>query len=160
MSTQKPRRSRPADRKRQLVDHAAALFLDRGYPHVSVADIARASGVTAPSVYRHFDDKQALLSAAVLAGIDDLEACTDRTLGDGQRPLSELINALCDLGVHHPESVSLWRWTSNYLSEDQNKQMVLRTQQVLARWATAIVSECPGLSDREARSLGLSLIHI
>ena len=41
MSTQKPRRSRPADRKRQLVDHAAALFLDRGYPHVSVADIAQ-----------------------------------------------------------------------------------------------------------------------
>ncbi len=160
MSTQKPRRSRPADRKRQLVDHAAALFLDRGYPHVSVADIARASGVTAPSVYRHFDDKQALLSAAVLAGVDDLEACTDRTLGDGQRPLSELINALCDLGVHHPESVSLWRWTSNYLSEDQNKQMVLRTQQVLARWATAIVSERPGLSDREARSLGWAALSV
>ena len=55
---------RPADRKRQLIDRAAQLFLERGYPQVSVAEIARAAGVTGPSLYRHFDDKQALLTAA------------------------------------------------------------------------------------------------
>ncbi|PZT99362.1 MAG: TetR family transcriptional regulator, partial [Gordonia sp. (in: high G+C Gram-positive bacteria)] len=59
------RQSRPADRKRQLVDRAAELFLARGYDHVSVADIAKAAGVTGPSIYRHFADKQAILFAAV-----------------------------------------------------------------------------------------------
>lgn len=153
-------RSRPADRKKQLVDHASTLFLERGYPHVSVADIAGAAGVTAPSVYRHFTDKQALLSAAVLAGVDDLEACTDRTLGDGSRPLDELVDALCDLGVRHPESVSLWRWTSSYLFEDQNKQMVMRTRQVLTRWADAIVADRRELTDREGRALGWAALSV
>ncbi|NED68043.1 TetR/AcrR family transcriptional regulator, partial [Streptomyces sp. SID10244] len=110
-------------------DHAATLFLERGYPQVSVADIARAAGVTAPSVYRHFADKQSLLAAAVLAGVDDLEACTDRALSAAPTPgVDRLIAAVCTLGVRRPEATSLWRWASQHLTDDQNREVVLRTR--------------------------------
>ncbi|MGV9859626.1 TetR/AcrR family transcriptional regulator [Gordonia sp. NPDC003425] len=155
-----PRRARPADRKRQLVDHAASLFLERGYPYVSVADVARAAGVTAPSVYRHFTDKQALLGAAVLAGVDDLEACTDRALADPGRPIPELVDILCDLGVRHPESVSLWRWTSNYLTDEQNALVVARTRGVLARWGIAIAAQRPGVDERDCRALAWAALSV
>lgn len=165
MPNQKPpRRTRPADRKGQLVAHAAELFTARGYPQVSVADVARAAGVTAPSVYRHFDDKQALLAAAVLAGVDDLEACTDRALGTigddnaGTRT-SDLISEVCALGVRRPQSTSLWRWTSQHLTADQNREVVLRTRQILHRWAHAL-AEGTELGEREAVQLAWAVVSV
>ncbi|GAA3704601.1 TetR/AcrR family transcriptional regulator [Gordonia hankookensis] len=161
MSTPKPgRRTRPADRKGQLVDHAATLFLERGYPQVSVADIARAAGVTAPSVYRHFADKQSLLAAAVLAGVDDLEACTDRALSAAPTPgVDRLIAAVCTLGVRRPEATSLWRWASQHLTDDQNREVVLRTREILHRWAAAL-SDGTDLTDREAVTLAWAVLSV
>ncbi|MXP21900.1 TetR family transcriptional regulator [Gordonia sp. HNM0687] len=154
------RRTRPADRKRQLVEQAAVLFADRGYTQVSLADIARAAGVTAPSVYRHFDDKQALLDAAVLAGVDDLETCTDRALArpDATDP-TELIAAVCSLGVRRPQSTSLWRWASQHLTDEQNREVVLRTRAILHRWGAAL-AEGTDLSEREAVTLAWAVLSV
>ncbi|MFT4044162.1 MAG: TetR/AcrR family transcriptional regulator [Gordonia sp. (in: high G+C Gram-positive bacteria)] len=166
MSTRKPspqpapRRARPADRKRQLAANAAALFLERGYPQVSVADVARAAGVTAPSVYRHFVDKQDLLAAAVLTGVDNLEDCTERALRGVPRPLPELVDTLCEFGIRHPESLSLWRWTSNYLTTEQNRHVVERTRRVLARWVAVVAIDRPELSERDCRLLAWATVSV
>lgn len=160
MPAQKPSgRTRGADTKRQLVASAAELFLRRGYPQVSLADIARSAGVTAPSVYRHFDDKQALLEAAVLAGVDELEACTERALADGAGT-DELIASVCTLGVQRPQAASLWRWTSNYLTVEQNKQVALRTREVIGKWASALADGRDDLTDREAVQLAWASLSV
>ncbi len=154
-----PRRIRPADRKRQLLDHAAALFAERGYAQVSVADIARAAGVTAPSVYRHFADKQSLLAAAVNAGVDDLETCTGRALTEGDAPVDDLISSVCALGVKRPESTSLWRWGSQHLSDEQNREVVLRTRAILHHWAD-VLADGTDLTEREAVTLAWAMISV
>lgn len=41
--------------------HAVRLFTDRGYDAVTVADVARAAGVSAMTVYRHFPTKEDLV---------------------------------------------------------------------------------------------------
>lgn len=160
MPTSKPaRRARPADRKRQLVDHAATLFTDRGYPQVSLADIARAAGVTAPSLYRHFDDKQSLLAAAVMAGVDDLESCTDRALRAGTDPTADLVGSVCALGVRRPRATSLWRSASQHLTDDQNREVVLRTREILHRWAAAMAADSD-LSERQAAELCWAILSV
>ncbi|MGV9709395.1 TetR/AcrR family transcriptional regulator [Gordonia sp. NPDC003424] len=160
MPSSKPsRRARPADRKRQLAELAATLFAERGYPQVSVADIARAAGVTAPSVYRHFDDKQALLEAAVMAGVDDLESCTDRALSSGGDPTAALIAAVCKLGVQRPQSTTLWRWASQHLTDDQNREVVLRTREIMHRWGGALATDSD-MTDREAVELAWAVVSV
>ncbi|MDL9935176.1 helix-turn-helix domain-containing protein [Gordonia sp. ABSL1-1] len=161
MPTQKPdsRAGRP-DRKRQLVEHAAELFLLRGYAQVSVADVARAAGVTAPSVYRHFDDKQSLLVAAVMAGVDELVDCTDRALAAPDRTIDDLITAACRLGVTRPGAASLWRWTSNYLTDEQNVLVARRTRDVVGRWAACVAADRPDLSERESVQLASAVLSI
>lgn len=154
-----PRRARPADRKRQLADHAATLFAERGYPQVSLADIARATGVTAPSVYRHFTDKHALLVAAVLAGIDELEACTDQVLADEDTGVDELISTVCALGVRNPASTSLWRSASQHLTEDENRMVVLRIREVVHRWAHALAA-ATSVSHREAVEVSWATLSV
>lgn len=138
---------------------AASLFAERGYPHVSLADIAGAAGVTAPSVYRHFDDKQALLAAAVLVGVDDLEACTDRALS-GSNTSDDLVRAVCAMGVERPEAAYLWRWNSTYLTEDQNVTVADRTGEVLSRWAQALAHGRPELSERGALRLAWAVLSV
>ncbi|MGX7681200.1 TetR/AcrR family transcriptional regulator [Jatrophihabitans sp. DSM 45814] len=49
-----------------IVDHAIALFLERGYAEVSMDAIASAVGVTSRTVYRYFSSKEQILSAFAL----------------------------------------------------------------------------------------------
>ena len=159
MPTSNPRRPRPADRKRQLVGHAATLFADRGYTRVSLADIARAAGVTAPSVYRHFDDKLALLDAAVLASVDDLEACTDRALAHNLGTLDDLIVTVCALAVRRPASTSLWRSASQHLTDSQNREVALRVRNLVHRWAEALAQDSE-LTEREAVQIAWAVLSV
>ncbi|PHV64983.1 TetR/AcrR family transcriptional regulator [Williamsia muralis] len=157
------RQSRPADRKRQLVDRAAELFLARGYDHVSVADIAKAAGVTGPSIYRHFADKQAILFAAVMSGVEDIEQCTDAALSpaaDGQIPIGKAIEKLCALGVTNPNSAALWRWSTAHLTPEQNDEVARRTRTVLHRWSGAVFGHRTDLSPRDVDQLAWTILSV
>ncbi len=157
------RTRRPADRKRQLVDRAAELFLARGYAHVSVTDIAKAAGVTGPSIYRHFADKQAILFAAVMAGVEEIETCTDAALSpaaDGEVPIDKAIEKLCVLGVTNPNAAALWRWSSAHLSAEQNDEVARRTHKVLHRWSGAVFSHRTDLSARDIDQLAWTILSV
>ena len=53
------------DTKQVIVDSALELFSQKGYDAVSVADIAAAVGIKAPSLYNHFASKEAIFQAIV-----------------------------------------------------------------------------------------------
>jgi len=160
-STSGVRRARSNDRRRQLIDAATLLFADRGYPHVSVADIARHAGVSAPTVYRHFEDKQALLFDAVQASVDDLEANTAAAnLDEADDPAEALAVAAVRLSMSNPQSTSLWRWSGQHLSVEQNREVVRRTRSVLRQWASAIGSTRPDLTERETMYLAGAVLSV
>ena len=55
-------RERKKQRTRQLIaDTAARLFAERGYEHVAVIDVAKAAGVSEPTVYNYFPTKERLV---------------------------------------------------------------------------------------------------
>ena len=61
-----PRRRVPrAERERQIVDAAVAVFGERGYAEVSMEQVAERVGVTKPVLYTHFGSKEGLLLAAI-----------------------------------------------------------------------------------------------
>jgi len=57
-----------ADRQAAILHEAARLFAERGYSGVSLEDLGAAVGVSGPAVYRHFENKRALLGA-ILVGV-------------------------------------------------------------------------------------------
>lgn len=55
------------DTKQKILEKALELFAERGYDAVSVGEIAKAVGIKAPSLYNHFNGKQAIFDAIVEA---------------------------------------------------------------------------------------------
>ena len=53
-----------AERERQILDAALAVFAERGFQHASMDAVAERVGVTKPVVYTHFGSKEGLLLAA------------------------------------------------------------------------------------------------
>lgn len=84
----------PEERKRDILETAMELFVERGYEAVSMRDISRAAGITPGLCYHYFDSKQKLFSAALEAYAK--ECCRDyiRVLDDASITLADKIEAL------------------------------------------------------------------
>ncbi|UWQ80557.1 TetR/AcrR family transcriptional regulator [Leisingera sp. S132] len=61
-----------AERSKELIEIAKALFVDFGPEGVKLREIARQAGVSAPSVYNHFASLEDLLAAILEEHLDDL----------------------------------------------------------------------------------------
>jgi len=59
----RPRKADALDLRRLAVNAAIGLLSGRAQPDLSMAEIARAIGCSAPALYTHFTDKQGLLDA-------------------------------------------------------------------------------------------------
>lgn len=86
----------PEERKRDILETAMGLFVERGYEAVSMRDISQAADITPGLCYHYFDSKQKLFSAALAAYAE--ECCRDyiRILDDASISLDEKIDALFD----------------------------------------------------------------
>jgi AcrR family transcriptional regulator len=73
----RPRPGRPpkdlaGDVKARILDAAQRVFLKRGYQSASLDEIAEVAPASKPTIYAHFDGKEALFEAVVARVIDGL----------------------------------------------------------------------------------------
>lgn len=168
------RRKRPKDRKQQIAGVSAEAFSELGYHGVSMEDIAGRVGVTAASLYRHYNRKYDLFRAAVLGLGEQLDECTafidSDTAEPPERTWDRAVDALVDTTLRNRTSGGLYRWEGRYLEpRDQltlNGQIKLvnrRLQQSLSllrpdldsrqRWilSSAVLSVIGSITDHRAR---------
>ena len=89
------RRRLPAAERRELIlESAGKLFGERGYGHTSLDEIAAASGVTKPILYRHFDSKKALYLVLLERHRDDLPRFFERVPAD--LPFDQRVEAILE----------------------------------------------------------------
>src|ERR1700742_4625966 len=102
-------RRRPKDRKQQILVQARELFLELGYPNVSMAMIADRVGITAGGLYRHFSTKADLLEAVVR---DAFGTVTPPAEG---MALEELIDREIAAVADRSHMADLWSREARYL---------------------------------------------
>lgn len=71
------------DLRKSLIVEGLRLLAERDAESLSLREVARAAGVSATSVYRHFPDKEALMTALALEGL--------ARLGTAQREAAEAV---------------------------------------------------------------------
>lgn len=82
---------------------ALDLFLDRGYPETTMADVAARAGVTESALRERFADPAALLEAVLGPGFDDIE----ELLGAGQLTADEFLERYLDLSLADRKALRL-----------------------------------------------------
>ncbi len=123
----------------QIVEVAHAMVETGGSDSLSLARLAEELGVRAPSLYRYFRNKEALLQAINLRTLHALFAGIDRALADNQDDptlrLMDVANALRSFAHAHPHAyVAAMTAQVNVTRPDENLlvQMVLPIQAVMA----------------------------
>jgi AcrR family transcriptional regulator len=77
--------------KRALIEAAAArTFAEKGHEAATVADVARAAGISPAAIYLYFDSRDELLFAAAVSEIDALEGRMNAAVEAGSDSVDEL----------------------------------------------------------------------
>ncbi|MGK3203208.1 TetR/AcrR family transcriptional regulator [Amycolatopsis sp. MEPSY49] len=88
------------DKREAILDAAFAVFARAGYDAANVQEIAAEAGVAKPTVYNHFEDKEALFRAALAAVAEQVGAANLAAVeriapdGDPRRILTRAARAL------------------------------------------------------------------
>ncbi len=69
--------------RRRLLSEGLRLFLERGFDSVSTRQICVAAGVTQPSLYHHFGNKEGLYLAAIEESFKHLHQAMTRAISEG-----------------------------------------------------------------------------
>ncbi|MGM5068830.1 TetR/AcrR family transcriptional regulator [Rhodococcus qingshengii] len=83
---------------------AAALdhFHQRGYHGTSIRNIATGVGLTMPTLYYHYGNKEGILYALLEVALDDLQMHTDMCLADADGDtLRGFKNLVCTIALHY-----------------------------------------------------------
>jgi AcrR family transcriptional regulator len=113
-----PASRRPRDRRNQIAIKASELFAERGYQSVRMDDIAEAAGITARAIYRHYENKQALLSHVVfgeqLPLIELVEEWSKSP--PAEKGLDSSLTTLTEICLDNPRLSLLWQREARHLS--------------------------------------------
>jgi AcrR family transcriptional regulator len=120
------------ERRAAVVETACRVFAKRSYRGSTTAEIARATGVTEPVLYRHFASKRELYLACLDAVWAQVRALWEKTLEDEEDPA----NWLRAIGHAYLEAraaakvvlVDLWIQALTEAADDPEIRRALREQ--------------------------------
>lgn len=156
--------TRPRDRKNQIAENATELFAQYGFHSVRMEDIATASGITARALYRHYENKQALLGRVVINYHGRLLAVLKQTEApDAEDPgsLERVLEGLAAVCIKSRRLSLLWQRESRHLSDVDLSQFRARGQMAVSEFRRVFQDYIPSndLLTCEIRSwAGLSLL--
>jgi len=139
-----------------LLRKAVLLFHERGYPEVSIEEIAATVDLPASGVYRYFQSKSDILAAAFRRAAEKVSSAIGPAVADSDTPQDALRTLIAQYVAGTFEESEL---TFVYYAEIGNvpaaERMVLRNIQRLnvEEWAKLVVEARPALSPAEARFL-------
>lgn len=138
---------RVARKQEQIVVEAGRLFSTQGYERTSVADIARAVGISQASVFYYFTDKAALFRAVFERDLPVAEALIARHI-DAEEPVPAILDVLDDLAKDAADPgasgmvVELLRRVEH---DPALIAVVMRTSEVLTSGLAALIAR--GIAD-------------
>ncbi|MFE6755711.1 TetR/AcrR family transcriptional regulator [Streptomyces sp. NPDC057684] len=120
-------RKRPKDRKQQIVVQARDMFIELGYPNVTMTALAERLGITAGALYRHFSTKNDLLDAVLRESF----ACFEETVTE--TALAPAVDQAIAIVAPHPHIADLWDREMRYAEPGVRREHL----ETMRSWAAA-----------------------
>ncbi|WGW11022.1 TetR/AcrR family transcriptional regulator [Saxibacter everestensis] len=106
----RPRSQQKAERRALLLRSAARLFADQGFRSVRLEDLGAAAGISGPAVYRHFANKENVLTELLVGISIRLLEGGRKVVADSssdQEALENLIDFHVDFALNDPELIRI-----------------------------------------------------
>ncbi|MGJ6124353.1 TetR/AcrR family transcriptional regulator [Mycolicibacterium sp. Y3] len=143
-------------RRKLLLDAAADLFLHHPYDSVTVGMVATEAGISGPGLYRHFQNKQALLIAVVEEGLQELHQFARATVDSEPDPRAAL-TAMIDFHVRSviadPPRTLIFLKNEHALPESDRRRIRREMNQYAQEWILVVLQLRPDLAEPQVRLL-------
>ena len=147
-------RTRPKDRKQQILTVARDLFVEFGYHQVTMRLIADRLGIRAGALYRHYSNKAELIDAVVREGFAGLTPPSgEQTLDDTLAATAAVVTTRSYLGV-------LWSREARFLPAETSAMVRDLLRRYTRAYASLLRAQRPELSLAEAELLAWGLQSI
>lgn len=140
------------DQREAIRAGAAQLFATRGYVATSMNEVADACGMSKPSLYHYFRDKDALLTSIAEDHVSRLEAVVEAVQLENLDPkahLYRLINRFVEeyAGAQHAHRVLTE--DVRFLGDEDRERILEGQRRVVAAFAQVIVALRPELGEAQ-----------
>lgn len=147
----RPRAATYDDQREQIQARAAELFARQGYNATTMNQVAAACGVTKPTLYHYFTDKQSLLLHIAAGHVARLEVLS-REVQALQLPPAARLRALIErfmaVYAHAQHEHRVLTEDVRFLPAAEREQVLAAERRVVAGFADAVVALRPELQGR------------
>jgi len=153
------RRKRSVERRAEVIAAATSLYAERGYPNVSMADVAGAVGVTSSALYRHFRNREDLFAATVARAAERslaLVSSAQRSGATAEETVAALVDAAVTMSLDERATTIVLLRESVYLPPAANGSGRSGGRRLAEAWSSALRRMRPELSGKEARLLAVA----
>ncbi len=148
----RPRAASYDEQRDQIQARAAELFARLGYTATTMNQVAAACGVTKPTLYHYFADKQALLMQIVAGHVARLEALLLQVRQQGlaaEAHLQALIRHFMQVYAHAQHEHRVLTEDVRFLPEAEREQVLAVQRRVVDGFADAVLALRPELRTRQ-----------
>jgi AcrR family transcriptional regulator len=141
-------------------DTATVLFAGKGYPSTSIAEVARACGVSKALLYHYYRDKEDLLADIALSYVDRLAALVDDVAAENLPPAAHLRRLIEVFMAEYEHSAARHRvlvQDVKYLERAHRARVLARQRRVVGGFA-AVVERLAPAATREQLAKPLTMI--
>jgi AcrR family transcriptional regulator len=131
-------RTRDPDRPQRILREAARLFYEKGFHAVSVDEIGEAAGATGAAIYRHFSDKEELLSTLFDEAQDRYLLALPDPMDDPMKELEVIVERTLQVTLDQREAAAIWAREDRALSAPYIRRVQRRSRQYVDRWVDCL----------------------
>ncbi len=159
------RRIRDPERKERILGAAATLIARHGYLGVNLSDIGSAAGIVGSGVYRHFDNKVAILVALFDRVVDRLIVDAEESLrtSDGSaETLAALVRGQVRFTISERALCQVYLQESRNLPEQDGRRLRWKQRHYIDLWQEALMTVREDLSPAQVQVLvhaAISAVH-
>jgi AcrR family transcriptional regulator len=150
------KRTSRSRRREQLIAVAAEFFLHHSYDAVTVEMISARAGISGPGLYRHFQNKQALLIAVLEEPTQIVHEAARRigeTTTEPEEAIVEMVESHIRLILLGPPSTVIFTKNEHALPEHDRRRIRREMALYAEEWVSVMIPLRPDLSEPEARLL-------
>lgn len=140
------------EKRRGILDHAAAVFAEQGMEKASMSQIATHSSVSKALLYHYYPSKDALIHAIIVTHLEELDAAihaADRPEETPERRLRLLVGAVLESyrGADNQHKVQLN--ATSALSDEQKAGITAIERRIVRHFSSLLLAINPQLDSRE-----------